>query len=264
LRHVRERQAGCWPTDLRVTAAAVEGTQPGIPDPPRSSTTRPTPPVPQPAPSCDPRAGQGSQAGPVKQTRPAGKPCREPHSTPLPTPRPARPNHGYRTAHRCPRHARHDRTTAIAQQAYPATRYPTATARQPRTGPASQHPPARETARPGPGRRTPNQNSPARPAATRHVHNPRPVTNNPRPEHPERQSRRFLKMYSILAEIPDDTVGRSHPESSSPRHRHLGCEPSHRHERASEPFSIGRRPCPSGGPGRVRRWRAGRCARTRW
>jgi hypothetical protein len=155
LRHVRERQAGCWPTDLRVTAAAVEGTQPGIPDPPRSSTTRPTPPVPQPAPSCDPRAGQGSQAGPVQQTRPAGKPCREPHSTPLPTPRPARPNHGYRTA-ALSRHQTPNRDCTPATDRTGGT-----TPRQPARPPDPAQQANTKPEQPGPARSDPTCTQPA-------------------------------------------------------------------------------------------------------
>ena len=76
LRHVRERQAGSFPADLRVPWAAVDGSRSGIADPSPSSTTRPSSAVRpssaarQPAPARDPRTGRESQAGPAQRPGP--------------------------------------------------------------------------------------------------------------------------------------------------------------------------------------------------
>ena len=64
LRHLRERQAGSWPADLRVPGAAVDGSPSGISV--QSPPSAPSRVVWQPTPACDP------QAGPVKLAGAAG------------------------------------------------------------------------------------------------------------------------------------------------------------------------------------------------
>jgi hypothetical protein len=82
LRHVRERQAGCWPADLRMVWDAVDGSGTGSPDPSAAGPVPPSGAVRQLASRRDPLAGRGSRSEPVKQpdrssgsARPAAEPA---------------------------------------------------------------------------------------------------------------------------------------------------------------------------------------------
>jgi len=192
LRHVRERQAGCWPDDLQIVAASVEA---GRADPSPVTAALPSRGVRPPAPSRDPQTNRGTQAGAaepvgsaelVKQAEPVGPAKQVEQAEPAEQARPvkqaeeveqARPAelveqagpaveslHGsdsLPSPEPCPPRSSHGCHPAPTP-ALPTSRYPATSSRRPRSGPQSPNqttPPRRGQATTRPG--------PTRPAATR-------------------------------------------------------------------------------------------------
>ena len=248
-----EREAGCFPADLRVPWATVDDGRSGVTDLPPPSTARPETGVPavggvpavsavqRPGLARDPRIGQGLQAGQARRPEPTGEPRRQPQGGPSAEPRPTRPNRGRRAAdalsgqpipicHHAPETDRAGVTT------------PGLTARQPCPDPAGKHQtrPARHVqapvsnhgsqprsevlhaARVGTADEQPARPATARPATARPVGKPG-AGNNPTTRAPNgRQARRCAKTNRIPNGFPKNTVSRFHPELSIQRRRPCG------------------------------------------
>jgi hypothetical protein len=117
MQHVRERQAGRWPADLRV-APTADRRQPALADSSPATTARTSRAVQPPAPNCHPGAGQEPQTRPVKQASPAKLTTTADHAEPAKHPSPtkqARPGTRRRTESAPSRPScRHDQTTVAA------------------------------------------------------------------------------------------------------------------------------------------------------
>jgi len=96
LRQLRDREAGCWPADLEVVGAGVEGGRSGVADELSAGSARLLVRCGARGRACDPPAGSIEPARSARRAGPAGKP--PPHADQHTVAKPSSPpsNHGRR------------------------------------------------------------------------------------------------------------------------------------------------------------------------